>query len=347
VIRVLIADDSAFSRVTLSRMIEKDPSIRVVATAVNGQEAIRQAVERQPDLITLDLEMPGMDGFSVLRWLASNRPTPTIVVSSRNGKEDVFRALDLGAIDFIVKPTARASLEYEKLETVLLEKIRAAASGKPRVTAVKAAAVETPVPAGPAEHALILIGASTGGPGAVTTVLSALPKLPFPIVCAQHMPAGFTSLFAERLTRVAPFPVSEASDGQELSGGRAYLAPGGFHLEIEASGGKLFARVLNKSADDFYSPSVNRLFTTAARAAGHRTVAAVLTGMGNDGRAGIQAIRAAGGRTIAESEETCVVFGMPREAAESGAVQEVVPLQEIPRVIVRMLSELERVARPA
>lgn len=345
-IRVLVADDSAFSRVTLSKMMEKDPSIKVVATAVNGEEAIRQAVACQPDLITLDLEMPGMDGFSVLRWLASNRPTPTIVISSRGGREDVFRALDLGAVDFILKPSAHATPEYAKMESVLLEKIRAIARARPPKPA-KPSPRPAPMPVTAPAGSLVLIGASTGGPAAVASVFASLPRLGAPIVLAQHMPAGFTSIFAERLHRISAFPVREAADREELVAGKAYVAPGGVHLEVAGGPSRFTTRLVPRSPDDLYSPSVDRLFQSGARAAGAGCIAVVLTGMGSDGRAGIVAVKEAGGRTVAESEETAVIFGMPREAVESGAVEEVRPLFEIPETIARLLSEASQRAPDA
>jgi two-component system chemotaxis response regulator CheB len=336
-IRVLVVDDSAFSRVTLSRMIEKDAEMTVIATAVNGEEAIRLAVDRQPDVITLDLEMPGLDGFSVLRWLAANQPIPAIVVSSRQGRDDVFRALDLGAVDFVLKPQAHASPEYSRLESILLPKIRAVAASRrpPRVDAI----VPLARPEGRTDG-LVVIGASTGGPAALSTLFAALPALDAPIVVAQHMPAGFTGLFAERLARNAGFPVAEAHDGQAVQRGRAYIAPGGYHMDFAGDFPKLRVRLTPRSAQDLYSPSVDRLFRSAAAAAGRSCVGVVLTGMGSDGREGVVAIHAAGGRTIAESEESAVVFGMPREAALSGSVDDVRALAGIPEAIVRALAPI-------
>jgi len=183
-----------------------------------------------------------------------------------------------------------------------------------------------------------VIGASTGGPAALSTVFAALPPLDAAVVVAQHMPAGFTGLFAERLARIAKFPVVEAHEGQAVVRGRAYIAPGGHHLDLAGDHPNARVRLAPRAAQDLYSPSVDRLFRSAAAAAGHRAVAVVLTGMGSDGRDGVQAIRGAGGRTIAESEESAVVFGMPREAALSGAVDEVRALAEIPAAILRALA---------
>jgi two-component system chemotaxis response regulator CheB len=334
-IRVLVVDDSAFSRVTISRMIEKDPEMSVIATAVNGEEAIRLAVARQPDVITLDLEMPGLDGFSVLRWLASNQPIPAIVVSSRQGRDDVFRALDLGAVDFVLKPQAHASPEYSRLESILLPKIRAVATSKRHPRGAEAAPV--PRPAGRTDG-LLVIGASTGGPAALSSLFAALPVLDAAIVVAQHMPAGFTGLFAERLARIAGFPVAEAHAGQAVQPGRAYIAPGGYHMDLAGDFPNTRVRLTPRAAQDLYSPSVDRLFRSAAGVAGPRAVGVVLTGMGSDGREGVVAIHDAGGRTIAESEESAVVFGMPREAAQSGAVDDVCSLADIPEAVVRALA---------
>ena len=335
-IRVLVVDDSAFSRVTISRMIEKDPEMKVIATAVNGEEAIRLAIARHPDVLTLDLEMPGLDGFSVLRWLAANKPIPAIVVSSRQGRDDVFRALDLGALDFVLKPQAHASLEYSRLESILPPKIRAVAASRRPMKPTKIVPVSRPV--GTTEG-LVVIGASTGGPAALTSLFAALPPIDGAIVVAQHMPAGFTGLFAERLARISAFPVAEAHDGQAIQRGRAYVAPGGHHVDLVGEFPNTRVRLAARAGHDLYSPSVDRLFRAAASVAGPRAVAVVLTGMGSDGREGVVAIRRAGGRVLAESEESAVVFGMPREAALSGAVDEVHPLPEIPSAIVRALAE--------
>ena len=337
-IRILVADDSAFARVTLSRMIQSDPDLKVVAAAVNGEEAIRLTVAHEPDLITLDLEMPGLDGFAVLRWLASNRPTPTIVVSSRNGREDVFRALELGAVDFIVKPQATASPEYSKLERVLVEKIRAAAGAK-LAGPVVVDRILPPEPIAPGAGVLV-VGASTGGPSAISTLFAALPPVPYPIVVAQHMPPGFTRLFAQRLARIAGFPVEEAREGERPRPGNAYVAPGGGHLELSGEAENARFRLSPRLPADLYSPSVDRLFKSAAATFGPRTVGVVLTGMGSDGREGVVCVHEAGGRTLAESRESAVVFGMPREAAESGAVDEVVPLAEMPGAILRVLAAI-------
>ncbi len=336
-IRVLVVDDSAFSRVTISRMIQRDPELKVVATATRGEEAIRLALAHRPDVVTLDLEMPGLDGFAVLRWLGANLRIPAIVVSSRQGREDVFRALDLGAFDFVVKPQAHASLEYERLESILIAKIRGVAGARaPRPAAPRSAATPAP-PIGSPGSAIVVIGASTGGPAALTELFAALPALACPVVVAQHMPAGFTGLFAERLSRAARFPVVEAHPGQLLHAGRAYVAPGGWHLEIAREDGTWRAGVRERAPRDLFSPSVDRLFRSAAAAAGPGALGVILTGMGSDGRDGVVAIRASGGRTIAESEESAVVFGMPREAALSGAVDEVRPLGEIAGAILRLL----------
>jgi len=347
-IRVLVVDDSAFSRVTISGMIDRDPLMTVVGTAINGEEAIRLAVSRAPDVITLDLEMPGLDGYSVLRWLASNRPIPAIVVSSRQGQNDVFKALELGAVDFVLKPQAHASPEYARLEATLPAKIRAAAVSRRPTPGERPPSGNAgmPHPGGAASDAsaigategLLAIGASTGGPAALTAIFEALPPLGAAVVVAQHMPAGFTGLFAERLARVARMPVCETHDGQRIQPGRAYLAPGGHHLELAGEFPRLRARVSPRGADDLYSPAVDRLFRSAAESAGRAVLAVVLTGMGSDGRDGVVAVRRAGGRSVAESEESAIVFGMPREAALTGAVDEVHALADLPAAIVRLLS---------
>jgi two-component system chemotaxis response regulator CheB len=337
-IRVLVIDDSAFSRRTISSILERSPLCEVVGSAADGEEALRKTFDLKPDLITLDLEMPRMDGFTFLRLVMSRCPTPVIVISGRSGDQDVFRALDFGAVDFIVKPTPRAGPELERIEQELLrkvhsvrqlriEKVRERLAAQPVLSAVEGRAEFPP--------RFVAIGSSTGGPAALMQIFGTFVSAPSAaVVVAQHMPAGFTRGFAERIDRLTAFSAREAEDGDEPAAGLVLVAPGGRHLEFERSGARTVVRLAGAMPGDKYAPSVDRLFTSAAKHyAGRDLLAIVLTGMGDDGRGGVTAIQQAGGRVIAESEQTAVVFGMPQQAIRTGAVDVVLPLQRIAAAI--------------
>jgi len=340
-IRALVVDDSAYNRVTISRMLTSDSRIEVVGTANNGEEAIKQVMRHGPDVITLDLEMPVMDGFSFLRWVMQNRPTAVIAVSSRSSDRSVFKALDLGAIDFIAKPGGNVSPRLEEIQSDLIAKVLQVCdlridnirkrvdghAGFPRSRAAEE---------GAASVDLIAIGCSTGGPPALQHLFQSLPLLPVPIVVAQHMPPHFTRLFAERVDKLSDYEVKEAEDGELLSAGVVYVAPGGMMMEVRAADGGLRARVARPDANDLYAPSVDRLFETASECCGDRMIAVIMTGMGDDGAEAIRRVRERGGKTIAESPDTAIIFGMPGQAIKTGAVEHVLPLNEIAGAIERL-----------
>jgi len=337
-IRVLVIDDSAFSRRTITRMLERSPLVEVIAAAPDGEHALRKALELRPDLITLDLEMPRMDGFTFLRLVMSHCPTPVIVISGKSGDQDVFRALDFGAVDFIAKPTPRAGPDLEGIEQELLRKVHAIR--QLRIEKVRERLAASPPvrqrPAVPPPFAprAVAIGCSTGGPAALMQVLGAFVKAPpAAVLVCQHMPAGFTRGFAERIDRLTPFAAREAEDGDEALPGTVLVAPGGRHLEFERSAGRTLVRLADAVPADKYAPSVDRMFTSAAKHFGSDLLGVVLTGMGDDGRRGVVAVKQAGGTVVVESEETAVVFGMPQQAIRSGVVDAVLPLQQIPTVI--------------
>ncbi|MFL6247792.1 MAG: chemotaxis-specific protein-glutamate methyltransferase CheB [Thermoanaerobaculia bacterium] len=344
-IRALVIDDSAYNRVTISRMLESHPDIKVVATAVNGEDGIKQAMRQRPDVVTLDLEMPVMDGFAFLRWLMHNLPTAVIAVSSRSSDRSVFKALELGALDFIGKPGGRVSPRLEEIQKDLVAKVlqvadlrmdnlqRRASGDEPAPSAPSAAPEEAPS----AGVELVAIGCSTGGPPALQHLFQNLPLLPVPVVVAQHMPPTFTRLFAERVNKLTRFKVREADDGALLERGSVYIAPGGMQTEVRRVREGLIARVYSSSSGEVYAPSVDRLFNSAAEACGERLLAVIMTGMGDDGAQAMKRVRARGGRTIAESAETAIIFGMPNEAIKTGAVERVLPLNEIPGAIQRMV----------
>lgn len=335
-IRVLVVDDSAFSRKIISKILEGIPGVEVVDTAPDGQDALKKVMRLRPDLITLDLEMPLMDGFTFLRWVMNTMPTPVIVVSAQEADENVFKAMDLGAVDFVVKPTKYASMQLEDIKNDLIEKVLATPllemqKVKARIQAQAVKENQDAQQIQPDEMPKIIgIASSTGGPTAIHSILNTLPSnFPVPIVIAQHMPPSFTALFAERLNKYTPLTVKEAADDDLILPGRVYIAPGGKHLSIQKRAGKLYAHVLNRETDLRYSPSADVLFRSIAEELQSRTVGAVLTGMGDDGKEGMKYIKDKGGITIAESEKTAIVFGMPQEAIKAGIVDYILALDDI------------------
>ena len=337
-IRVLVIDDSAFSRRTITRMLERSPLVEVVACARDGEEALRKTLEVRPDLITLDLEMPRMDGFTFLRLVMSRCATPVIVISGRNGEQDVFRALDFGAVDFIAKPTPRAGSELETIEQELLRKVHAIR--QLRIEKVRARLESSPTLRGATvgRHAtssrVIAIGSSTGGPAALMQILGSFVEAPpVSVLVCQHMPAGFTRGFAQRIDRLTPFSAREAEDGDVPTPGGVLVAPGGGISSSRARDNRAVVRLAEATPQDKYAPAVDRLFVSAAKHFGADLLGVVLTGMGDDGREGVRAVKQAGGQVVAESEQTAVVFGMPQQAIRTGVVDAVLPLPEIASVI--------------
>jgi len=342
-LRAIVVDDSAYNRQTIARLLEGDEDITVVATAHDGEDAMKRILEHRPDVVTLDLEMPVMDGFSLLRWLTANRPTPVVVVSSRDSDRSVFKALEFGAVDFVAKPSAKASPRLTEIRDELIRKVRAAASVGPDKLkrrpedlekAAKAEPTPAPVPEITGAFSLLVLGASTGGPPAIQAILRSLMRLPISVVIAQHMPPVFTRLFAERLHGSGGWRVKEAEAGEHLEPGTVYVAPGGVQVELVSyEQDRLRVRLEPRREGELYTPSVDRLFISAARLSGSRLLAVLLTGMGDDGKAGMREVKARGGRTIAESEETAVVYGMPGEAARAGLVDRSLPLPGIAAAI--------------
>ncbi|MFQ5718111.1 MAG: chemotaxis-specific protein-glutamate methyltransferase CheB [Acidobacteriota bacterium] len=340
-IRVLIVDDSRTNRVTLERLLSVDPDVSIVGRAADGAEAIRLVEEHHPDVVTLDLEMPHVNGLTFLRWLMARCPLPVLVVTSRESNYSLFEALELGALDFILKP-GRVSPDLPIIQRELIDKIHllAGMSGcvDPRPDAVISVVQDSAAAVAPAidtKHDLarqvVVIGASTGGPLALQRIFRRLgADLPAGVLVTQHMPAYSTSFFAERLDEITPLPVREARAGDPVRGGAILIAPGGWHMGVERSEGQGTQIRLDVARDeDRHVPSANRLFSTAAKAFGPSCVGVVLTGMGDDGSRGLKDIQDAGGVTIAESPETAVVYGMPRRAVAAGVVDQIVPLPDI------------------
>ncbi|PWT87340.1 MAG: chemotaxis response regulator protein-glutamate methylesterase [Acidobacteria bacterium] len=337
-INVLVVDDSAFSRRIITKILESIPDVKVVETATDGQDALKKVIRTRPDLITLDLEMPLMDGFTFLRWVMNNMPTPVIVVSAQEADENVFKAMDLGAVDFLVKPTRHASMQLEEIKADLIEKVLAIPLLKMRKIKERLQSEETKAPSvAPVTTAgdrprVICIASSTGGPPAIQTILSELPKgFEVPILVAQHMPPAFTALFAERLNKYTSMVVKEAANEDVLQPSTVYIAPGGKHLVVEKRSNKYILLHKDKQLDPKYSPSANVLFSSVADEMDGRAVGTVLTGMGDDGREGSKKLKTKGAVIIAESEQTAIIFGMPQETIRAGVVDHILPLHEIAR----------------
>jgi two-component system chemotaxis response regulator CheB len=336
-LRVLVVDDSAYNRKNISDILNGRDDIEVVGKAGDGDEALRLASQLKPDAITLDLEMPKMDGFTFLRILMSKQPTPVIVVSSYSNKENVFKALELGAIDFVAKPDRQFQPDPQ-IRNEILSKVLLVRNLRPLTAQLARAATQVPsrnpetVPRGVAAPRYVVgIASSTGGPSALLEIFTRLPeRFPGAILIAQHMPDKFTRTFAERLDKKGALRVVEAQDNDPVGARRAYVCPGKQCMDLVGTTPiDLRVRVGAASPNDRYCPSGDRLLRSIASVAGVRAVGVILTGMGDDGVAGAKAIRAAGGTVIVESAETAVVYGMPGAAVRAGVVTEEMPLPAI------------------
>ena len=347
--KVLIVDDSAYTRQIIRNIIEQNLNLEVVGIASDGIDAMAKTLRLKPDIITLDFEMPEMDGFSFLRWLMRERPTPVIMVSSHNDSKTVFKALELGAVDFIAKPTKRASIELRTIEKDLLRKlggIKTIRLDKLSRNLELLESGQSPERSGPhgkqRNVEVVAVGSSTGGPAALQIILTRLPAdFDAAVVVSQHMPKGFTGPLAERLNKLSPLHIKEAVDMDPVEPGTVLICPGGYHLGLRKRGAKVVTFLKEGGLDDKYTPSVDFMMTSASEIYGSRVMGVILTGMGNDGRAGMVEIKNKGGYTIAESEETAVVFGMPAEAIKAGGAESVLPLPDIPAAITRVVSHRE------
>jgi two-component system, chemotaxis family, protein-glutamate methylesterase/glutaminase len=343
--RVVVVDDSALVRSLLGEIINRQPDMECVGAAADPIVAREMIRNLNPDVITLDVEMPRMDGIDFLSKLMRLRPMPVLMVSTltERGADVTMRALELGALDFVAKPKMGVADGLKQLAEEITDKIRiaskahvkrapapppAAAAGAPAVAGGKAPAAASPLGRLSTEK-IIFIGASTGGTEATKEVLMNLPADAPAVVITQHMPAGFTRSYAARLDTLCKIRVKEATDGERILPGHAYIAPGGLHLSVERSGANYVARVRDGEPVNRHKPSVEVLFESAARVVGQNAFGIMLTGMGADGARAMRAMRDAGSYNYAQNESTCVVFGMPREAIQHGAANEVLPLQEI------------------
>jgi two-component system chemotaxis response regulator CheB len=347
-IRVLIVDDSALIREVLSRTLGRDGDITVVGAAEDPIDAREKIKTLSPDVVTLDIEMPNMNGLAFLDKLMRLHPLPVVMVSTltTKGASETLLALELGAVDFVAKPSTDLAGGLEAFGANLREKVRAAAGSDVRASGGKAAA--TPVTklrtaAGPA-GSLIAIGASTGGVEAIRVVLGEMPPDCPPIVIAQHMPAGFTARFAARLDELCDVKVVEAEDRMPLEAGKAYVAKGDWHLRVERSSGQLKCRLSQDELTSGHRPSVDVLFESVANVVGPQAVGAILTGMGRDGATGLRLMRDRGAYTVGQSQSSALVYGMPRVAFEEGAVVEQAPVEAIAMRLATALNRLKSAA---
>jgi len=344
-IKVLVVDDSAVVRQVLSKELAKASDVEVVGTATDPYVARDKILKLHPDVITLDIEMPRMDGLTFLAKLMKYYPLPVIVVSSLTpkGSDMALRALELGAVDVVSK--SGSSFSVAQISQELISKVRVAATVRfsKEARAERAAApVRSVAYEGSAmlrtTHKILAIGASTGGTEAIRRIVPSLPvNTPATVIC-QHMPANFTTSFAQRLNELSQMEVREAKNGDLLAPGVALLAPGNFHMLLRRSGARYFVEVKTGPPVHHQRPAVDVLFHSVARAAGRNAVGVILTGMGRDGADGMLAMHEAGAVTIAQDERTCVVFGMPKEAIAAGGVDKVLPIQKIAGEIVNVLS---------
>lgn len=342
-VRVLIVDDSAFMRQVLTKILTSDPQIEVIGTAPDPYFAREKIKALNPDVLTLDVEMPRMDGLTFLEKLMAGHPMPVVMVSTltQKGCDVTMRALELGAVDFFPKPVLDTANGLIENAAQIVEKVKTAARARVRVPSGNARPtpiLTRPVSAGGyrTTHQIIAIGASTGGTEAIREVLCALPADSPGIVIVQHMPPGFTASFANRLNSLSQLNVKEAENGDRVLPGHALIAPGSLQTSLYRSGAEYYVRVFPGEPVNRHRPSVDVLFDSCAEHAGRNVTAAILTGMGGDGARGMRRMRDAGAHTIAQDEATCVVFGMPKVAIAMGGAEFVLPLPKIARELLRL-----------
>lgn len=343
IVRTVVVDDSAFARKVVREMLTRSPFIEVVATARDGEEALRLVEELRPDVVTCDLMMPGMNGVEFVRKQMGRAPVPILILSSSPQEADlVLNALQAGAVDFIRKPTALATEQLLEIRSELVEKVKAAARvpasfGAPAPLSPSLAPLV--VHPGKLSVGLVAIGISTGGPQALRRILPLFPAdFPVPIAVVLHMPVGYTAPFAQKLAEICKIKVVEAQDGTPLLPGTAVLAQAGRHLRVrQTSAGMLVAQLAVQPIENVHRPSVDVLFHSAAEVLHERVLGVVMTGMGDDGTKGAAWIKAAGGTILTESRDTCIIYGMPRAVDEAGLSDASVPLSAIPQAISKRL----------
>ncbi len=339
VVRVLVVDDSAYVRKVVTQMLGRSPYIEVVGTARDGQEALERAEDLDPDVITCDLNMPVMDGVAFVRSQMARKPVPILIISIAAGSgEQVLAALDAGAVDFVQKPTALATERLMEMSEELVEKVKAAARAPRRSVVARPHDTVAYHRSGPKPFDIVVIGVSTGGPQGLKRLIPELPAdLPVPVAIVMHMPVGYTEMYAQKLNELTALRVVEAEEAQVVKAGTVYLAPAGRQLSFVREGAEVRTHLDVRPLDTPHRPSVDVLFQSAAEVFGERVLGVVMTGMGNDGRAGAAWIKARGGYILTEAEETCVVYGMPRSVVEAGLSDGAIPLEALASTIVGKL----------
>jgi two-component system chemotaxis response regulator CheB len=343
-VRVLVVDDSAFMRTAISRMIASESDFKVVAAASSGAEALDRIAALDPDVVTLDVEMPGLNGLDTLREIMTRFPRPVIMVSSATEKDAdaTFTALGAGAFDYVPKQLSSTSLDILHIQSDLIAKIRAAAYSRRRPDSLPPGKkpphswqeeVDTDLPS----VQIVAIGTSTGGPKALQEILPILPRdLSVPVLIVQHMPVGFTAPFAQRLNTLCSVPVREATHHESIQTGVIYIAPAGVHMTVvRASDSSAMLSLNGQPENSLHKPSVDVMMKSVAKTYGASAMGVIMTGMGSDGAEGMKAIHRHGGFTLGQDESTCIVYGMPRACAEMGVLSRVVPLSRIPAQILK------------
>jgi two-component system chemotaxis response regulator CheB len=341
-IKVLVVDDSLVMRKAISRMLSKDMNIQVVGTANDGRDALEKIETLKPDVITMDIEMPVMNGLEALRQIMSKNPIPVIMMSAltKEGAEITMEALSLGACDYVTKDFANMANSLAVKEAELLVKIKNVAKNKVKFLLRKLDVIKKPIVLHPDQkikHEILSIGASTGGPPALQHILSKLPKdFPIPVIIAQHMPKLFTQSFSQRLDAISQLHVKEAEENEPLVPGVALIAPGNTHVALRRKGREVVVEFVNET-QYIYRPSVDLLMSTTAVAYKEQSIGVILTGMGNDGLNGMKEIRSRNGYIIAQDEETCVVYGMPKAVVSAKLADAILPIDKISEEIMRVL----------
>lgn len=344
--KVLVADDSAFMRRAITQMLSTDPQIQVVGTARNGKEAVELVAKLKPDVVTMDIEMPEMDGLTALRVIMRDCPTQVLMLSSLTTQGSVvsLQALKLGAADVLAKDSSQISLSVTNIQQDLLTRVRGLAGSRRRFRALVASniPVDSAFRPKPGQFDMICIGSSTGGPPVLETIISALPaNLNPPIVIAQHMPELFTQSMAQRLAGMTPLKVHHGVSGMTLERRSIYIAPGGKHTHLVKTGlTKWELKINGEPAEALYKPSVDALFASAASALGNRVLCVVLTGIGDDGLIGARQVHAKGGVILAQDEESCVVYGMPKSVTQNGLVAASLNPVQLGKVLASMAESM-------
>lgn len=348
VIRVLVIDDSAFMRKMITEILASDERIDVIATARNGEDGLKKIKAHSPDVVTLDIEMPVMDGITTLQHIMEFNPIPVIMLSSltQRGAAKTFEAISNGAVDFIAKPSGPISLDINNIKQEIISKVIIASNVKVKQSNMVNTNSVTTNLIQPYDNSLVLIGTSTGGPRALQHVLTTIPSdFPAPILVVQHMPPRFTKSLAERLDSLSQIEVKEASHGEILQNGVAYIAPGDFHMKIREVGKTLAIELTQDPHLKGHRPAVDVLFQSAANLKNINKIAVVLTGMGKDGSEGIKSIkeRDSSAFIIAESEDTAIVYGMPAAAVDTGYVDKITHINQVGEEIINVVNKSRRV----